>query len=143
MALSYARRKFFNAFLNNYVQVEYPLPEGATVSMRCETHFKKGGDLRYDKLGTYNHCRRTNHGKIRLNLMAADFMLVTGAMMPKPKAKTLIATIAHEYKHALQRFYGDDGAPGENDHPREVEARAFEKPAVDGFLAQYTGVVPV
>jgi hypothetical protein len=55
MALSYGRRKLFNA-LYAHLHEEYPLPEGAKISIRYENHFKKpNGDLNYRLQGCYNH----------------------------------------------------------------------------------------
>jgi hypothetical protein len=60
---------------------------------------------------------------------------------PIPKPLAILHTIAHEYKHALQRFGGDHGKSSDDD-PREDDARAFEVPTVDKFLATWKEPMP-
>jgi hypothetical protein len=105
MALSYGRRKIFNA-LYAHLHEEYPLPEGASVSMRYETYFKSPtGDLSSSLQGCYTHNWNNNSGRIRINLQDTDVVLFDDLMM----LRALMRTIVHEYKHALQGFGGDDG----------------------------------
>lgn len=143
MALSTKKRKLFNRFLQ-HLQETYPIPEEVDLTIRYH-------DSYFVTVKPKGHPPVEVTGGIRASAKAAQIRVavkqgyreIDGESFRRRPTASILRTIAHEYKHVVQRCVeGRVLQPGVSS-PTEREARKFERPAVERFLEELGEPLPV